>query len=198
MLDCKNLTDAQFAAFLAGNPRDQQGVQMPALRDQQLAEYVTVTVNDLPVTAEDRWAVLLDGDTPISAVAPGEMLISISAAPAIIVAAADLDLAAALVSDAFIEVADVSAVVLIDGRGIVGVWSGSGLTSAVMLGSLRTRGGYAYGLPGPPTMIPYIVRSCAFREHGTTCATVSSFASKPFPMPACRNDNGLSLHDFGW
>ena len=89
---------------------------MPALRDQQLAEYVTVTVNDLPVTAEDRWAVLLDGDTPISAVAPGETLISITAAPAIIVAAADLDLAAALVSDAFTEVADVSAVVLIDGR----------------------------------------------------------------------------------
>ena len=198
MPDCKNLTDAQFAAFLAGTHATNRGVQMPHCVISSSAEYVTVTVNDLPVTAEDRWAVLLDGDTPISAVAPGETLISITAAPAIIVAAADLDLAAALVSDAFTEVADVSAVVLIDGRGIVGVWSGPGLTSAVMLGSSRTRSGYAYGLPGAPTMIPYIVRSCAFREHGTICATVSSFASKPFPMPACRNDNGLSVHDFGW
>lgn len=85
--------------------------------------------------------------------------------------------------------------VLVDEQRIVGVWSGPSLEMAVRQGPVVTRGGPI--LPGVP-QIPLIVRSCSYRELGTVCAAVSSFARKPFPMPRCRNDRHLSAHDFGW
>ena len=168
---------------------------MVTLRDQRLSDHVVADTSDLPVVARDRWIVLLDGNRPVSAIAPATALDAASPAPAIIVAPADLDLDAALASDAFAEAADVSAVVLVDDEDIVGVWSGSSLANAVMRGP--TRGIIGSVLPGAPT-IPLIVRSCTFTENGAICATSSSFASKPFPMPACPNARHLSAHDFHW
>ena len=164
------------------------------LRNQLLSDFMVADASDPPVVAPDRWIVLVDGDRPISAIAPAARLDPAAPMPAIIVAPADLDLNAALSSDAFAEAADVSAVVLVDGDAVVGVWSGSSLANAVMRGPTR---GVGSVLPGTPA-IPLIVRSCGFTESGTICATSASFASKPFPMPACPNARHLSAHDFHW
>jgi hypothetical protein len=168
---------------------------MTALRDLSLSDYVVADVNDLPVVARDRWVVLLKDGRPVSAVAPGAALGAGSPVPPIVVAPDDLDLNTALSSDAFAEVSDASAVVLVDGAAVTGVWSGPSLAAAVMQGPVRTYSGPV--LPGAPA-IPLIVRSCTFTENGIVCATSSSFASKPFPMPACPNVKHLSAHDFDW
>jgi hypothetical protein len=167
---------------------------MAPLRDQELTEYRTAAVDERPVAAGTRWLVLLKEGQPIGALSPGSVLDN-AAPPAIIVAPAGLDLDTALASDAFADAPDVNAVVLVEEGGVAGVWSGQSLAMAVLRGPSRSTG--APVLPGPP-QIPLIVRSCAFRELGASCATVSSFASKPFPMPACRNDRHLSAHDFAW
>ena len=62
--------------------------------------------------AGDRWVVLVGAAGPVSAVAPGTALAEGARPPGILVAAADLDLAAALESAAFEQFADVSALVL--------------------------------------------------------------------------------------
>jgi hypothetical protein len=168
---------------------------MATLRDLRLSDYVVADASDLPVAARDRWVVLLDGDRPVSAIAPGTALDAGTPVPAVIVAPADLDLNAALSSDAFADAADVSAVVVVDGGTIVGVWGGQSLANTVMQGP--TRGIAETVLPGAPA-IPLIVRSCTFTENGTVCATSLSFPSKPFPMPACPNARHLSAHGFHW
>jgi hypothetical protein len=168
---------------------------MARLRDQGLSDYVVTDAGDLPVVAHDRWTVLLDGNRPVSAIGPATALTAEMPLPAIIVAAADLDLDAALASDAFAEVAEVSAVVLVDDGGVAGVWSGASLANAVMQGPARAVRGAV--LPGAPA-IPLIIRTCTFTENGTSCATSSAFASKPFPMPPCPNAQQLSAHDFHW
>jgi hypothetical protein len=164
---------------------------MPALRDQWLSDYVIADADDLPTAAGDQWIVLLQDNRPVGAIAPA----TATPEPAIIVAAADLDLDAALASDAFTDAADVGAVVIVEGQAIIGVWSGPSLANAMMRGP--TRGITRSVLPGAPT-IPLIVRSCTFTENGIMCVTVLSFASKPFPMPACPNARHLSAHDFNW
>ena len=170
---------------------------MVMLRDQDLAEYRTAQLAQSPVAAAgDRWLVLLDGDRPVCAIAPGTTLDPRDPLPPIIVAPDDMEVNAALASDAFAEASDVNAVVLIGRQGVIGVWGGSSLATAVLLGPFRGSFGSSV-LPGPP-QIPLIVRSCAFRDQGTLCATVSSFTSKPFPMPPCPNQNQLAAHDFAW
>jgi hypothetical protein len=168
---------------------------MTTLRDQRLSDFVLADASDLPVVPPDRWIVLMDGNRPVRAIAPATRLDPAAPAPAIIVAPADLDLNDALASGAFAEAADVSAVVLVDGEAVVGVWGGPGLANAVTQGP--TRDIFESVLPGAPA-IPLIVRSCRFTEGGTICATPSSFTSKPFPMPACPNARQLSAHDFHW
>jgi hypothetical protein len=168
---------------------------MAMLRDQDLAEYRTAPIGELPVNAGDRWLVLLDGDLPVCAIPPGETLDPQAPRPAIIVAPDRLDLNAAFASDAFAEVLNVNAVVLVGEGRVTGVWDGSSLTVAGMAGPLRSLA--ASVLPGP-SQIPLIVRSCAYHESGSVCWTPSSFASKPFPMPPCRNARQLTVHDFVW
>ena len=168
---------------------------MATLIDQDLAPYVTAASSERPVEATDRWVVLVDRGAPVSAIAPGTMLAAGVRSPAIIVAAATLDLSVALTSAAFAEVADVSAVVLTDETGIAGVWPGPAL--ARTQSQVQSRGFLGPVLPGPPT-IPLISRSCGFTDQGTLCGTVCSFASKPYPMPSCRNDGGLGAHLFHW
>ena len=170
---------------------------MALLRDQDLAEYRTAQLAESPVaTAGDRWLVLLDGDRPVCAIAPGTTLDSRGTLPPIIVAPDDMDVDAALASDALTEATDVTAVVLVGRQGVTGVWGGPSLDMALLLGPSRGFFGSSV-LPGPP-QIPLIVRSCAFRDRGTLCGTVSSFASKPFPMLPCPNRSQLAAHDFGW
>jgi len=165
------------------------------LRDQELAGFRTRAAGEPIIAASDHWLVLLDGGRPVSALPPGLTLDSVTAPPPIIVAPADLDLDTALASDAFADADDAEAVVLVEDGGIAGVWSGPSLSMAVLQGPARSAA--AAVLPGSP-QIPLIVRSCAFREGGRICATVSSFASKPFPMPGCRNDRQLTAHAFAW
>jgi len=168
---------------------------LATLRDQALSDFVVAEAANLPVVPPDRWIVLVDGNRPVSAIAPATRLDPADPVPAVIVASAELDLGDALASDAFAEAADVSAVVLVDGDAVVGVWSGPSLANAVMQGPAREA--HASVLPGAPT-IPLIVRSCAFTEGGTMCATSERFARKPFPMPSCPNARHLSPHDFHW
>ena len=168
---------------------------MATLRDQRLSDFVVADASNPRVVPPDRWIVLVDGDRPVSAIAPATRLDPAGRVPAIIVAPADLDVDAVLASDAFADAADVSAVVLVDGGTVAGVWGGPSLADAVARGPAR-------GVPGPvlagTPAIPVIVRSCAFTEGGTICASSSSFPSKPFPMPACPNARHLSAHDFTW
>ena len=168
---------------------------MATLRDQRLSDFVVADVRNLPVVPPDRWIVLVDGDRPVSAIAPVTRLDPAGPVPAIIVAPADLDVDAALASEAFAEAADVSAVVLVDAGTVVGVWGGPSLANAVAQGPARGVRGSV--LPGTP-MSPVIVRSCTFTEGGTICASWSSFPGKPSPMPACPNARHLSAHDFHW
>jgi hypothetical protein len=165
-----------------------------ALRDLELSDFVVADASNLPVVPPDRWIVLVDSNRPVSALAPAARLDPAAPLPAIIVAPADLDLDAALASDAFAEAAGVSAVVLVDGEAVVGVWGGPSLACAVRGGPAR---GVGPVLPATPT-IPLIVRSCAFIENGALCATSASFPSKPFPMPSCPNARHLRPHDFRW
>ena len=166
-----------------------------ALRDLELSDFVVADASNLPVVPPDRWIVLVDSNRPVSALAPAARLDPAAPLPAIIVAPADLDLDAALASDAFAEAAGVSAVVLVDGEAVVGVWGGPSLANAVVRGPAR--GVPRSVLPETPT-IPVIVRSCTFTEGGAICASSSSFPGKPFPMPACPNPRHLSAHDFNW
>jgi hypothetical protein len=168
---------------------------MATLRDLELASFVTATSGRRLTGASDHWIVLLDDGKPVSAIPPGTTLPDGTRPPGIIVAAAGLGLGDALSSAAFAEVADVSAVVLTDGDEIVGVLAGPALVGAVLQGAPRGDSGPV--LPGPPT-IPWISRSCGFTEHQTICATVSSFASRPYPMPSCRNERRLTAHLFHW
>jgi len=167
---------------------------MATLRDQRLSDFVVADAGNLPVVPPDRWIVLVDGNRPVSAIAPATRLDPAGPVPAIIVAPADLDLDAVLASDAFAEAADVSAVVLVDAGTIVGVWGGPSLANAVAQRPARVPGSVRPGT----SAIPVIVRSCTFTEGGTICASSSSFPSKPFPMPACPNARHLSAHDFNW
>jgi len=166
---------------------------MAALRDQRLSDFVVADASNLPVVPPDRWIVLVDDNRPVSAIAPATRLDPARPGPAIIVAPADLDVDAALASEAFAEAADVSAVVLVDGGTVAGVWGGPSLANAAA--QRPARGAPGSVLPGTPT-IPVIVRSCTFTDGGTICATASSFPGKPFPMPACPNARHLSAHDF--
>ena len=168
---------------------------MATLRDQWLSDFVVADAGNLPVVPPDRWIVLVDGNHPVSAIAPATRLDPAGPVPAIIVAPADLDVDAVLASEAFAEAADVSAVVLVDGGTVVGVWGGPSLANAVVRGPAR--GVPRSVLPETPT-IPVIVRSCTFTEGGAICASSSSFPGKPFPMPACPNARHLSAHDFTW
>jgi hypothetical protein len=169
---------------------------MVQLGDLGSGQFETAAADDLPVAASDRWLVLLDGGQPVCALAPGSVLDTTTPPPAIIVAPANLDLSAALASPAFAEMEDVNAVVLVEEQRVVGVWSGPSLKMVAEQELGPTRGGGSV-LPGEP-QIPLIVRSCTYRELDTICATVKSFATKPFPLPGCSNDRHLSAHVFGW
>ncbi len=168
---------------------------MAPLRDLGSEEFETAAVSEFPVVPRDRWLVLIDGDQPVGALSPGSVLDATTSLAPIIVASASLDLRVALVSPAFAEADDVSALVLVEGQRVVGVWGGPRLNMAVKRGAVPSRGGSV--LPGVP-QVPRIVRYCTYREQGRICATAESFPARPYPMPSCRNDHNLSAHLFGW
>jgi hypothetical protein len=155
-----------------------------------------------PVTAPGgRWAVLVGSSGPLSALRPGGTLARGARPPGILVAAANLDQAAAFASAAFGQLTEVSALVLTrpdaqlpGGAAIAGVVSGQTLTHAMLRGAVR---GVGSVLPGTPS-IPLISRSCGFFESGTACATTVSFPRRPSPLPQCPNSRGLTAHTFDW
>jgi hypothetical protein len=168
---------------------------MAQLRDLGSEEFETAVAGDFPVKATDCWLVLIDSGKPVSALPPGSVLATTTPFPPIIVASANLDLGAALASPAFAQTEDIRAVVLVEEQRVIGVWGGPRLKMVIARGLVPSRGGPV--LPGVP-QIPWIVRSCSYREVEAICATVESFPSKPFPMPNCRNDHQLSAHVFDW
>lgn len=168
---------------------------MAQLRDLGTEEFETAPAGDLRVIAQDSWLVLLDRDQPVGVLSPGSALDGTTLPAPIIVAPARLDLAVALASPAFAHAREMSAVVLVEGQRIVGVWGGPRLEMAINRELFPTRGGPV--LPGVP-QVPWIVRYCTYSEQAKICATAESFPSKPFPMPTCRNDHHLSAHIFGW
>jgi hypothetical protein len=176
---------------------------MATLRDLDLQPFAVMPEGDSPVTAPaDRWLVLVGAGGPVSAVAPGSTLASGARPPAILVAAADLDVAAALATDAFSEITQVSALVLVEpaaaetaAAGIAGVVSGPALTRLILRGTVRGITGPV--LPGAPS-VPLISRSCGYLQGQVTCATPLSFPRRPPAMPPCPNDRGLAAHRFDW
>ncbi len=174
---------------------------MVMLRDLDPQPFEVAPAGEAPVTAPaGRWLVLIGEVGPVTAIAPGATLARGARPPGILVAAADLNQAAAIRSAAFSQVTDVSALVLTepaaDGHRIAGVVDGGTLTSVVLRNTTRGISGPA--LPGAPSTIPWIVRSCGYHESAVVCATPMTFLSRPYPMPACRNARGLAAHDFAW
>jgi hypothetical protein len=177
---------------------------MAMLGDLGPLPFAVAPAGEAAVTAPaDRWLVLIGEVGPVTAIAPGATLASGARPPAILVAAADLDQAAAIRSAAFRQVTDVSALVLTRpasqgdrGQYIAGVVDGRALAKVVLRQATRGLSGPA--LPGTPGSIPWIVRSCGYYESAALCATPMTFLSRPYPMPACRNDSGLAAHDFAW
>jgi hypothetical protein len=125
--------------------------------------------------------------------------------PGVLVAAADMDLADALESDAFAQFTDVTALILTEPdadlpgeQRVAGVVDGRTLARLMLRGP--TRGVFGVSgpvLPGPPA-IPLIARSCGYLEGGAACATPMSFAARPSPLPDCPNQRGLTAHPFAW
>jgi hypothetical protein len=179
---------------------------MATLRDLGSEPFESVPTGAWPVTApDDRWVVLAGEAGPVSAIPPGAALAVGDRLPGVLVAAADMDLADALESDAFEQFADVTALILTEpgderaGRlRVAGLVSGLTLARVMLRGP--TRGVFGWGgsvLPGPPA-IPLIARSCGYLEAGTTCATPISFRARPAVMPGCPNQRGLAAHQFDW
>lgn len=176
---------------------------MASLRDLGSQPFEVVPAGELPVTAPaDRWAVLVGAAGPVSAIAPGASLASDGLPPGILVAPADLDQAEAFDSDAFQELTEVSALVLTEpaaGKAgppaVAGVVTGAELTRAFLRGAVRNLTDSE--LPGAPS-VALIARSCEYLEGRVTCATPMRFNRRPFAMPPCPNDSGLTAHRFGW
>jgi hypothetical protein len=179
---------------------------MATLRDLGPEPFDSLPAGHRPVTAPgDRWVVLAGRTGPVSAIAPGTTLAGDDRLPGVLVAAADMDLADALESEAFEQFADATALVLTEpDEDRVGEFRVAGVVNGVTLARVMlrgaTRGVFNWGntgLPGPPA-IPLIGRSCGYAEARTTCATPMSFPARPAAMPACPNHRGLSAHQFDW
>ena len=182
---------------------------MATLRDLGSEPFESVPAGAGPVTApDDRWVVLAGEGGPVSAIPPGTALEDGDRLPGVLVAAADMDLADALESDAFEQFADVTALILTEPgedhgelrvAGVV-----SGLTLARMMLRGPTRGTFGWGstgsgLAGVPD-VALIAWSCGYLEAGTRCRTRMEFETKPSAsmMPACPNKRGLAAHQFDW
>jgi hypothetical protein len=181
---------------------------MATLRDLDLQPFDTVPIDTgpggrLPVAAPGaRWIVLVGEAGPVSAIAPGTTLESGERPPGILVAAADLDLRVIWEAAAFREFAGAGALVLTEPGavgavepGIAGVVSGQVLSRLMLRGPVRGLTGSV--LPGAPA-IPLIARFCGYLETGAACATPMSFSARPYPLPDCPNDRGLTAHLFVW
>jgi hypothetical protein len=153
---------------------------------------------EMPVTAPaDRWVVLVRGDRAATAVAPGGTLRSGVWPPEILVAAADLDQAAAFKSAAFREFSDAAALVLTEpgSAAIAGVVPGGTLARAMLRGAPRASNG---ARPGDSPSTPLISRSCQFYEGPALCGTPMQFPGRPSSTPPCPNERGLPRHFFDW
>jgi hypothetical protein len=173
---------------------------MATLRDLDVEPFESAPADGRPVTAPgDRWVVLVGATGPVSAIAPGTTLARGTRPPGILVAAANLRLNVVWESPAFLELGEVSALVLTEPgpgpAGVAGVVSGAALARAMLRGPTRGLSGPV--LPGAPA-IPLIARFCGYLEAGAGCATPMSFPARPYPMPDCPNDRGLSAHQFAW
>src|SRR6516164_8543705 len=58
---------------------------MATLRDQWLSDFVVADAGNLPVVPPDRWIVLVDGNRPVSAIAPATRLDPAGPVPAVVV-----------------------------------------------------------------------------------------------------------------
>ena len=176
---------------------------MATLRDLGAERFETASAGDPSRAATAYlWVVLVDSNGgPVSALAPGTVLAGDGWLPGILLADADMEQATAFETDAFGELADVTALVLTrpssqPGRpGIATLVSGETLTRAVRRGPVR--GTLQSQLTGAPS-IALIRKSCRFTAGNLTCATTMPFQARPYPMPDCRNDRGLASHPFVW
>ena len=163
---------------------------MATLRNLGPEPFESVPADSRPVTAPgDRWVVLAGRTGPVSAIAPGTTLTVDDRLPGVLVAAADMDLADALDSEAFEQFADATALVLTepdeDRAGefrVAGVVSGATLERMMLRGPVRSFGGSV--LAGAPA-IAVLVRSCWYAEGRITCETSVQFPTRPAAMPAC-------------
>jgi hypothetical protein len=179
---------------------------MATLRDLGSEPFESVPAGSQPVTApDDRWVVLVGEAGPVTALAPGTVAPDSAPPPGVLVAAAGMDLADALESDAFAQFADVTALVLTEPDEdlpgelrVAGVVSGRTLARVMLRGPVRgVFGPGGSALLGPPA-IPLIARSCGYLEAGSACATPVSFVARPSVPPACPNKRGLAAHQFAW
>ncbi|MFP5316864.1 MAG: hypothetical protein ACLGI2_01075 [Acidimicrobiia bacterium] len=101
----------------------------------------------------------------------------------------------AVASPAFGEVHPDTAVLVVRGDEVEGIWAGADLAGAFL--SHGVRGLSDFDLPGR-IAIPKIVVQCGYSEGSTTCLDRRSFAERPDVMPECDNPKHLSAHAVVW
>jgi hypothetical protein len=163
------------------------------IEDRELGQAVMASVGAI-LPGDEHWTVIVDGDgQPIAAIAPGG-----GVATDLVVAEASLPIVDAFESDALRDSTSETAVVVMRGPSVVGVWSGDDLVDAAMHGG--TRGEALAGdmvLPGLITKKD-ITRRCRHTDGGRACATILVEPEKPEVMPACPAQAGVSPHSFEW
>lgn len=172
---------------------------MATLRDLGPEPFLVAPADDPPTKVSHTWVVLVDNGKPVSAMPPGTRLGGGERLPGIIVAGAELAQHYAFKTESFSAVRDdgqeIGALVLTDGEEIVGVIAWGDLLAAIRRGPIRHADDTV--LPGPPK-VPEFSRSCGHSAKGVTCGARQSFKSKPYPMPACTDPEGLGEHLFDW
>jgi hypothetical protein len=181
------------------------------LGDRPLAEVVAVpateTVGEALARAHGRWVVPTDATgAPLAAAAPHAfdhqradrpLATVIRDLPPAVVADAETPLRAFLGSRLIEEMEPESAVILVAGGNVRGVWAGPDLNRVVAVsGGMRATFG-DHELPGEIT-IPVLTKPCQFQDSGVLCTAVRQFPEPPTTMPQCDNPAGLSPHRFRW
>ncbi|MER5540314.1 hypothetical protein [Streptomyces mirabilis] len=113
---------------------------------------------------------------------------------AVLAAATPLDMALALLNQN--ELDDDSAVVVLDGDHVLGVWAGLDLATARLRGPSRQA--TDANLIGNAAFVPLISKACRHEQDHVRCTQPLTFAEKPMQMPDCPNAAGLTPHRFSW
>ncbi|MFE2610110.1 hypothetical protein ACFXDI_43890 [Streptomyces mirabilis] len=159
------------------------------LRDRALEPAATSTQD--AAAHDGAWTIRLGpGGVPETVLHSGLKLTSFM----VLAAATPIDKALALLNQNQLD--DDSAVVVLDGDDVLGVWAGFDLATARVRGPLRQVTDAK--LIDNAAFVPLISKACRHEQDHVRCTQPLTFAEKPMQMPACPNAAGLTPHRFSW